>query len=110
VLFLVQVAHSDLKTLPLMLVAKRCFVAGRVQGVYYRATARQKADELAILGYARNLGDGRVEVLAVGQQENVDAFTKWLWQGSPASHVTQVEILDLSIGELGTLPAGFTSR
>ena len=93
-----------------MLVAKRCLVGGRVQGVYYRATARQKAEELAILGYARNLSDGRVEVLAVGQLENVDAFTKWLWQGSPASHVKQVEVVDLAISDLGALPTSFASR
>ncbi|MFL6576710.1 MAG: acylphosphatase, partial [Povalibacter sp.] len=46
------------------IVARRCFVSGRVQGVYYRASARQKAIELGVSGYASNLEDGRVEVLA----------------------------------------------
>ena len=47
------------------IIARRCFVSGRVQGVFYRASTRQKAVELGCTGYARNLSDGRVEVLAV---------------------------------------------
>lgn len=75
---------------------KRCLVAGRVQGVFYRATAANKAQELKIDGYARNLPDGRVEVLAGGEQRAVDEFTQWLWTGSSASKVTAVEVQDAS--------------
>src|SRR5262245_56134137 len=63
-----------------MHVAKRCLVAGRVQGVYYRASTQQHARSLGVTGYARNMPDGRVEVLAVGTVEAVDALIKWLWQ------------------------------
>jgi acylphosphatase len=73
---------------------KICWVSGRVQGVYYRGSAAQRAHELGITGYARNLPDGRVEVLACGEEEAVQAFVKWLWVGSSTSRVTAVEVRD----------------
>ena len=79
------------------MVCKRCLVGGRVQGVYYRATAARRARELGIHGYARNLPDGRVEVLACGENESVSAFVKWLWIGSSASKVTSVEVNDAAV-------------
>lgn len=69
-------------------------MGGRVQGVFYRATAARRAQELAIRGYARNLPDGRVEILACGEDEPVQAFIKWLWIGSSASKVTSVEVAE----------------
>ena len=77
------------------MVCKKCLVAGRVQGVFYRATAARRAQELAIRGYARNLPDGRVEVLACGAEESVGAFVSWLWTGSSASKVTSVDVTDV---------------
>ena len=74
---------------------KKCLVSGRVQGVYYRATAAGRARELGVRGYARNLADGRVEVLACGDDQSVSAFVKWLWIGSSASKVTAVEVRDV---------------
>ena len=76
------------------MVCKRCLVGGRVQGVFYRATAARRARELGIRGFARNLPDGRVEVLACGDDQTVSAFVKWLWIGSSASKVTSVEVSD----------------
>lgn len=73
---------------------KLCRVSGRVQGVYYRGTAAARARELGIEGYARNLADGRVEVLACGEAAAVQTFLEWLWVGSSASKVTAVEITD----------------
>jgi acylphosphatase len=69
---------------------KRSFVSGRVQGVFYRATCVRKAESLGLIGYARNLSDGRVEVLACGEAAAVDEFVAWLWEGSPASKVSDV--------------------
>jgi len=46
------------------LIARRCLVSGRVQGVFYRASTRARAESLGVTGHARNLRDGRVEVLA----------------------------------------------
>jgi acylphosphatase len=73
------------------MICRKCLVGGRVQGVFYRATAARRAQELAIRGYARNLPDGRVEILACGEDEAVHAFIKWLWIGSSAAKVTSVE-------------------
>jgi acylphosphatase len=90
------------------MVCKKCLVGGRVQGVFYRATAARRAAELGIRGYARNLADGRVEVLACGDDQAVSAFVKWLWIGSSASKVTSVEVSDAALETLGTR-AGFHS-
>jgi acylphosphatase len=76
------------------MVCKKCLVGGRVQGVFYRATAARRARELAVHGYARNLPDGRVEVLACGDEAAVQAFVEWLWTGSSASKVTSVDVTD----------------
>ena len=70
---------------PASRICKRCHVSGRVQGVFYRATTVGKARELGIDGYARNLPDGRVEVLACGAADAVETLTQWLWTGSSAS-------------------------
>jgi acylphosphatase len=74
------------------MICRKCLVSGRVQGVFYRATAAQRAQELSLRGYARNLPDGRVEVLACGEEQAVNTFIKWLWVGSSASQVTAVEV------------------
>ena len=78
-------------------IAKLCWVSGRVQGVYYRGTAVSRAREMGITGYARNLPDGRVEVLAQGTAAAVTAFIEWLWIGSSASRVTGVEVRDAPV-------------
>lgn len=77
------------------MVCRRSFVSGRVQGVFYRATCVRKAESLGLSGFARNLGDGRVEVLACGDATAVTQFTAWLWEGSPSSKVTAVETADV---------------
>jgi acylphosphatase len=89
------------------LIAQRFLVSGRVQGVYYRASARAKAQELGIRGHARNLPDGSVEVLAIGGPDAVAKLEKWLWQGPPAAHVTSVVKQDVSPD---SAPAGFLTH
>jgi acylphosphatase len=79
-----------------------------VQGVFYRATAAARARQLGVTGWARNLPDGRVEVIVHGEPAAVRAFLDWLWTGSSASRVTAVEELEL---EIEVPPPGeFTSR
>lgn len=92
------------------LIARRCFVSGRVQGVFYRASTRQKATELGCAGFARNLSDGRVEVLAVGEPQAVEGLLDWLWRGPPASEVKLVEVQELALEDLEDLPVGFGQR
>lgn len=90
------------------MVIRKAVVGGRVQGVYYRATAARRARELGIRGYARNLPDGRVEVLACGEERLVQAFIEWLWIGSSASKVTSVETSGETLDET-QLPDGFNT-
>ena len=68
----------------------RCLVAGRVQGVFYRASARNEAQRLGLKGYAKNLMDGRVEVVACGEKEAVETLRDWLRKGPPDARVTGV--------------------
>lgn len=70
----------------------RCLVAGRVQGVWYRATTSQEAMRLGLDGWARNLADGRVEVVIAGPQTAVAELCAWLWRGSPGSKVDGVTV------------------
>jgi acylphosphatase len=92
------------------MIARRCWVSGRVQGVYYRASARQQAVRLGVNGYARNLPDGRVEVLMVGPAAAAQALLDWLWQGPPSASVTHVEVVELPLEVLAPLPTSFGTR
>jgi acylphosphatase len=78
-------------------VARRCLISGRVQGVYYRASARERARAAGIAGHARNLPDGRVEVLACGEEAAVQEFIAWLWIGPVAAKVTGVAVESLEL-------------
>jgi acylphosphatase len=75
-------------------VARRCFIAGHVQGVFFRASTARRARELGVVGHAVNLDDGRVEVLAIGPPEDVDALCDWLRIGPPAARVEQVDVIE----------------
>lgn len=68
----------------------RFLVSGRVQGVFFRASARAEATRLGIAGSASNLADGRVEVIAIGSDAALDALERWLWQGPPSAKVEAV--------------------
>lgn len=64
--------------------------AGRVQGVGYRAFCAHEASMLGLSGYARNLPDGRVQVLAEGDEGTLRQFIERLREGPPLSHVSGV--------------------
>lgn len=78
-----------------MTVCVRCLVSGRVQGVFFRASTRRKAEELHINGWVRNLGDGRVEVFACGDESSVKSLQDWLWTGPPHAEVLEVKTEEL---------------
>ncbi len=88
------------------MICRKCLVGGRVQGVFYRATAARRAQELRVRGHAINLPDGRVEVLACGEVDAVETFVSWLWTGSSASKVTSVEVTEL-LPQAVEVPTGF---
>ncbi|MCW8902018.1 MAG: acylphosphatase [Gammaproteobacteria bacterium] len=83
-----------------MTICKQCFVSGRVQGVFYRDTTRQKAEKLQLVGYAKNLADGRVEVVICGSETNIDKLSEWLWTGSEYSSVANVHCQELELNEI----------
>jgi acylphosphatase len=71
--------------------AAHAYVTGRVQQVGYRQSCRQVARSLGLAGWVRNLIDGRVEVFAQGDGENVDRLVSWLWGGPAMAVVVGVE-------------------
>ena len=79
----------------------RCVITGRVQGVFFRASTEREARQLGVTGYARNLADGSVEVLACGKASAVEQLQQWLWTGPPASRVKDVscETLEIPVPE-----------
>ena len=89
-----------------MVVCKRCLVSGRVQGVFYRASTAERARALGLTGYAKNLPDGRVEVLACGEEEKVQELCDWLRQGPPAAKVERVDVSEAE----DEVPADFKTR
>ncbi len=76
---------------------RRFFVSGKVQGVFFRASAARVAGALGLRGHARNLADGRVEVLACGEAGPLDELQRWLGKGPPLAVVTAVDVTVLAI-------------
>jgi len=68
----------------------RFLVSGKVQGVFFRASARNEAVRLGLHGHARNLSDGSVEVVATGSDEALRELEQWLRKGPPAACVDEV--------------------
>lgn len=73
-----------------MKVCTRYRVLGRVQGVFFRASAREQALARGLTGWARNLPDGSVEVVACGEEAGLKALHGWLRAGPPRARVTAV--------------------
>ena len=71
--------------------AVHAYVSGSVQMVGYRQTCRSVARSLHLVGWVRNLTDGRVEIWAQGEADLVDQLIDWAWSGPSGSHVRGVE-------------------
>ena len=69
-------------------------VRGKVQGVYFRASARERALELRLRGIVRNLRDGRVEILIQGDSTSLERFLDWCRQGPPNARVDDLQAQD----------------
>ena len=73
-----------------MIVTRKFVVSGIVQGVWYRRFTADTARKLGLSGWVRNTGDGRVELVACGNLEQISKLETELWSGSPMSEVTSV--------------------
>jgi acylphosphatase len=84
------------------MIAYRIKVTGRVQGVFFRASTKEKADQIGIEGWVRNERDGSVLIEAEGEEEQMKQFVEWCRRGSSASQVDDVGVEEIDI-------SGFTS-
>jgi len=73
----------------------RAIVSGRVQGVWYRAHTREMATELGVAGFVRNLPDGTVEIVAQGDDAQVDALMDWARVGPSMAEVVEVRVREM---------------
>lgn len=81
-------------------------VSGRVQGVFFRASMESTAQRLGLTGWVRNLPDGRVDLVACGEEGKLKELERWLWQGPPHAHVEQVTAQECAVQSF----AGFSLR
>lgn len=82
------------------MIRARVVISGRVQGVYFRASARDVARAHRLSGWVRNRHDGDVEAVVEGEEEAVRAFIAWCHAGPSGAHVTDVQTtIDPYLGE-----------
>jgi acylphosphatase len=86
-------------------VSRRFRITGQVQGVYFRHSTRLRARELAVRGFARNLPDGSVEVVAHGSSDAVEKLRQWLHRGPAMARVEAVREVELN--DATSAPATF---
>ena len=67
-------------------------VSGRVQGVFFRANVRSKANELSLKGYAKNLEDGNVEIVAEGNEEKLKELIEFMRKGPGVAKIENIKI------------------
>jgi len=83
--------------------AVKVLVSGQVQGVFFRAWTKGRAEELGVMGWIRNRLDGEVEGLLVGPEAAVDQLLELIWEGPSGAVVREVRIEDAK----GITPIGF---
>ncbi len=74
------------------MIAREIIVKGKVQGVFYRASAREKADDLGLYGWVKNRADGSVEIWVEGEEQIVLEMTEWCRQGPARARVLEVDV------------------
>jgi acylphosphatase len=80
-------------------------IKGRVQGVFFRQSAKEEAQRLGLAGHVCNLPNGDVEAVAEGTEAAVDHFVAWCHHGPPSARVDQVQVREAAL--TGAL-TGFT--
>ncbi len=82
------------------MIRKHAFFEGKVQGVFFRANTRDKAREIGVKGWVKNLPDGRVEAVFEGPEEKVDQVIKWCENNQPHARVDDVTVdIEKATGE-----------
>ncbi len=69
------------------------FISGRVQGVFFRSHTRERARQLGLKGWVRNLPDGKVEAIFEGDEEAIRRVLEWCREGPPHARVTDVKMV-----------------
>lgn len=77
-------------------------VSGKVQGVYFRAATQKQAQKLGVTGWVRNLATGEVEIHALGTRSAIEEMIRWSHKGSTFARVKQVQVTELTGGEVFT--------
>ena len=80
----------------------RLLIKGKVQGVFYRATAKDVADLTGVKGWVRNLPDNDVEIIATAPEDKLQKFINWCKQGPPKAKVDEVIVEELDLQEFNS--------
>lgn len=78
-------------------------VFGRVQGVFFRASTKRKAQQLGLSGTVRNQTDGSVHIIAYGDKEKVDELINWCSKGPPMARIDSLDVSE----DHNQIPSGF---
>jgi acylphosphatase len=81
---------------------KMIVVKGRVQGVWFRKYAQDKADDLGLSGFVKNEPDGTVYIEVSGEKDHVDVFVQWCHSGPPLAHVESVDVKENNSRHIGS--------
>lgn len=90
------------------IITRHLIIHGKVQGVYYRASAQAEGQRLNLHGWARNRRDGTVEALVSGPEQAVEEFIAWARNGPPAARVDRIDIGEAkppAVGPFVVLPS-----
>ncbi|WP_305909158.1 acylphosphatase [Methylomarinum sp. Ch1-1] len=71
-------------------------ISGRVQGVYFRAFTQKQAKKLNLTGYAKNLSNGDVEIIACGEKSQLEKLVQWCHKGPIMAKVNSVQTRPLT--------------
>jgi len=82
-----------------MKIRVRVLISGLVQGVWFRASTKEKAEQLKLTGWVRNTQQGDVEAVFEGEEQVVDEMITWCRHGPPLAHVVDVAVTHESVSE-----------
>ncbi len=72
-------------------------ISGKVQGVFFRATAKEVAEKYNIKGWVKNTNEGKVETLVTGEEQDINKFIEWCNKGPEKAHVEDVSVKEAEL-------------